>query len=415
MVSAAAASGREVLNPRSWRSRAGAIVLAALSAAAVSACGSRAGAPSPLARVQGATIHPSLATSIETSAGSWVTVPMGHLDQPLNTFWQLFFRPRGGRQWSNTASALAVATNGGLVLATDAGKSLTIGIRPTNYLAYSPLIVTSNARSWSSATPLGALAEQPDALAVTAGGAALALVAGARTDEVSASSAGLAGWRTLVTAAELSDSRPGRVCGVGSITAVGFLGTQELVGASCARRGVVGVFSAPRGSWRRDSLQLVGPRLSSSLGHSGSRVLGLQATSTELCALVSLVREDGAELVAACTRGGTRNWRVSPALPVPNGDDVISFGPTDGSGLFALTSGPAHRPTLAVLRVADMGWDTLASPPPGTDTVVFGPAGSVDAFVANDTLCTDWSLGVATKRWTRAQQIQVAIQFGSSS
>ena len=173
MVSAAAASGREVLNPRSWRSRAGAIVLAALSAAAVSACGSRAGAPSPLARVQGATIHPSLATSIETSAGSWVTVPMGHLDQPLNTFWQLFFRPRGARQWSNTASALAVATNGGLVLATDAGKSLTIGIRPTNYLAYSPLIVTSNARSWSSATPLGALAEQPDALAVTAGGAAL--------------------------------------------------------------------------------------------------------------------------------------------------------------------------------------------------------------------------------------------------
>ena len=88
---------------------------------------------------------------------------------------------------------------------------------------------------------------------------------------MSASSAGLAGWRTLVTAAELSDSRPGRVCGVGSITAVGFLGTQELVGASCARRGVVGVFSAPRGSWRRDSLQLVGPRLSSSLGHSGSR------------------------------------------------------------------------------------------------------------------------------------------------
>ncbi len=211
MVSAAAASGREVLNPRSWRSRAGAIVLAALSAAAVSACGSRAGAPSPLARVQGATIHPSLATSIETSAGSWVTVPMGHLDQPLNTFWQLFFRPRGARQWSNTASALAVATNGGLVLATDAGKSLTIGIRPTNYLAYSPLIVTSNARSWSSATPLGALAEQPDALAVTAGGAALALVAGARTDEVSASSAGLAGWRTLVTAAELL-GLPARSC-----------------------------------------------------------------------------------------------------------------------------------------------------------------------------------------------------------
>ena len=100
---------------------------------------------------------------------------MGHLDQPLNTFWQLFFRPRGGRFWSDQAAALAVATNGGLVLVRR-GAGSSIGIRAVNKLDYSPLIVTSDARSWSPAGPIGALADEPDALAISAGGEAMALL-----------------------------------------------------------------------------------------------------------------------------------------------------------------------------------------------------------------------------------------------
>ena len=60
-----------------------------------------------------------LATSVQTLDGTWATIPMGRLDEPLNTFWQLFYRPNGAVAWSNRVEATATATNGGLVLAAD--------------------------------------------------------------------------------------------------------------------------------------------------------------------------------------------------------------------------------------------------------------------------------------------------------
>ncbi len=405
---------RERSSPRQWRSFAGAIALVALGALAVSACGAAA---TPLkTQRQGASIRTSLATSIETLAGSWVTVPMGHLDQPLNTFWQLFFRPSGATAgWSNRASALAVATNGGLILASDGGKALAVGIRPTNDLDYSPLIVTSNARSWTPEAPIGGLVNRPDALAMNAAGGALALVSDGEAAQVLESPRDLAGWRTIVSESELSASQPGRLCGVASVTAVGYSGADELVGASCSRAGIVGIFTAPRGVWRPGTLRLVGPELPSSLGRSSSEVLGLQEWTGGLCALIELAPTGRTELVAACTSDGKTSWRISPALTVTGSDDVVSFGPTGTAGLFALISGSALRPTLAVLRGSDMRWDVLASPPARTATVVFAPTGRVDAFVVDDTLYADWRLDAAARRWKRSQQIQVAIQFGSSS
>ncbi len=102
---------------------------------------------------------------------------MGHLDDPLNTFWQLFFLPPGGRSWSNQVEATAVATNGGLVLAPSAGRSLAVGIRPSNQLTFSPVIATANGgRSWSNGLIPQGLAASPDALAAGPSGQAVALV-----------------------------------------------------------------------------------------------------------------------------------------------------------------------------------------------------------------------------------------------
>ena len=70
------------------------------------------------------TLFPTpLATSIQTAQGTWATVAMGHLDDPDNTFWQLFFRPAGSIAWSNQVEATATATNGGLVLARSAAAA----------------------------------------------------------------------------------------------------------------------------------------------------------------------------------------------------------------------------------------------------------------------------------------------------
>ena len=145
---------------------------------------------------------------------------------------------------------LAVATNGGLAISSNA-TSLAIGIRPTNLLDYSPLIATADARTWSAAGPIGPLADHPDALALNATGGALALVGAGIGDQVLASPGALSGWRVLVTSHQLAGSKAGHTCGVTSVTAVGYLGSDELVGAACRHAGSSGSSSSDRaaGAW----------------------------------------------------------------------------------------------------------------------------------------------------------------------
>ena len=391
----------------SWRFLAEVLALAALGVSAVSGCGATPVAGSG-ARPSTPVIRASLATSIETSAGSWATVAMGHLDQPLNTFWQLLFRPPGAALWSDRASALAVATNGGLVVATHSGRSLAIGIRPTNHLDYSPLIVTSDARSWLPAGPIGALADEPDALALAAGGEAMALVSDGRVTRVLASPGGLASWRQIATEDGLATSAAGRSCGLVSLLAVGYAAGQGLIGAGCSRDGIVGIFASRRSAWR-----LVGPRLPQSLRNSSAEVLGLQTTTRGLCALVGVTVRRSTKVVAACTSGNGLKWRVSPALSLAGPQHVVSFGPAGDLGLFVMISGSAHRDILAVLGEPDVSWRTLPSPPARTAVVVFGPAGRLDALAVDGTSFTDWLLA-GGDRWKKVQEFHVAIQFGSS-
>jgi len=64
---------------------------------------------------------------VQSSAGTWVTLPMGRLNQPLNTFWQLFFRPTGMTTWNDKVGATATATNGGLIMAAAVAQPFVVG------------------------------------------------------------------------------------------------------------------------------------------------------------------------------------------------------------------------------------------------------------------------------------------------
>jgi len=335
---------------------------------------------------------------------------MGRLGQPLNTFWQLFFRPADGlSRWSDEASALAVATNGGLVLATPDGRSLAVGIRPANRLDFSPLVVTSDGgRSWSPAAPLPSLAKQPDALAVGPVGRALSLTTTATGDEVLESREGLASWHLLTTANGLGSSPAGHACGLVSITAVGSTRAGSFIGAGCRRAGVVGIFSASRGGWR-----LVGPSLPSSLHRGGATVVGLRSTNDGLCALVAVSDGHDTILVAAWTANGGGTWRDGPALKLGSGQ-LRSFGPDGETGLFVLSSGTAAPHAAEVISGPGAGWRALPALPINTATLVFGPVGRVDALAVSDDVFADWVLRSEPASWTRAQVMNVPIEFGSS-
>ena len=174
------------------------LVLALLASVLLASCSS-GGSPARTSESAPALATP-LATSLPTSAGTWVSVPMGHLEQPLNTFWQLLFRPAGGGPWSNHVQATAVATNGGLVLASPHGTALIVGVRPSNLLTFSPLIYSvTPGRSWFSGLLPDGLAARPDALAADSPSHMLALVNAHAGAQVLTSTGGLSTWRTSVT------------------------------------------------------------------------------------------------------------------------------------------------------------------------------------------------------------------------
>ena len=359
--------------------------------------------------VGASTIATPLATSLETADGTWSTVPMGHLTQPANTFWQLFFRPNGSSSWSDDVKATAVATNGGIVVASTGGHSLLVGVRPSGLLRFSPLIATTDAgNSWSNGLVTKGLAEHPGALAADADGQDLALVNGPSGTQVLTSDNHLSNWRSLANLQSLAGTAAGRACDLTSLTAVSFSSGDPVIGGRCGKPGAVGILAQLAGKWH-----LVGPKLPSSLALAGVQVLSLQPTDNGLSALLGVSHGASQSLIAAWTGNGGWQWSTSPVLRLAPSDRVQSFGPATGGGFFVLFSGGSAN-KLEVLDGPGGRWDLLPPPPTGTATVAFNSGASIDALVVNDTVMTDWSLNTGSRVWTKGQAVSVPIQFGSS-
>jgi hypothetical protein len=351
-----------------------------------------------------------LATSISTFEGTWASVPMGHLDQPLNTFWQLFFFPSHGERWSNHAGQLGIADNGGLLLAARGDRSLLVAVRPSNRLEFSAVASTTDGRSWA---PVTALEGNPLSLAAGADGQDLALLHEASGDKVLTSDRRSSSWQTLVTAHALASSRPGRACAPLALTsvAVGASGTL-LVGAACGRAGVAGVFVYDHGAWRS-----AGPRMSEQYGRDHVQVLSLRDAGSAPVALFSVSSASGEELVEGWA-GADGRWRLSTGLFL-KARDLVSVGPTPGGGEFVVYRDGIHRDgthteKLDLLNGPGAVWQTMPLPN-GTATVAFPAPGRTDALSVNDTVMTDWELEPGASHWAKGQVTHVDILFGSSN
>lgn len=382
----------------------GAAVAAALllcAATAAGASGGRAGGAPALAT--------PLPTSIATAEGTWATVPMGDIGQPLNTFWQLFFDPASGGPWTDDVQVTATATNGGLVMAANGSGTFLVGVRPSDLLTFSPVLRTADAGvSWSEEPPSGGLAPRPDSLALGPGGQALALAQGGGGTRVLSSAAAGEGWRALVTAAALVSSPAGRGCEAGAVTAVGYEGATPVVGLSCAHAGVVGIAALGAGGWTP-----AGPALAGSLARDRAEVLSLRSDGGGLVALIAATGATRTELVAAWDPG-TGPWKLSAPLALGTGTTVASVGP-DGGGMFVLldTGGQGRR--LVTASGPGSGWGALAAPPAGTATVAVASGGTLSALAVDRSVLTVWTLGAGSAGWTPGQVVHVSIPYGSSS
>jgi hypothetical protein len=401
-------------------SRPARLLAPALAAAFLAAgCASATARPDPAGPAE-PSVPPSLATSLVTAGGSWAAVVMGGPASQDNAFWQLFTRPGTSTAWK-VATPPGVATNGGLILAGMGGKSLLTGFRPGVDLTFSALITTGdNGATWSPGSVIDpGLADVPDALAAAPGSGRLtALLAGGKAEQSADSGAT---WAALTTEQSLAASRAARRCGLTALTAASYApsGAPLLAGA-CGRPGTAGIFSYSGGQWNA-----AGPALPPALAGQPVEVLRLtsppvgQAAAAGAAAgnMALLVAGTGTaeSLLAAWSGDGGGHWTVSaPARTGPAGVRASGFGAA-GAAWAILADGTAEA-----ISGQGAAWRLLPTLPPATQTLAYGPSGSLDALAVSDGTAgpgselTVWRLPLAATTWTKEQAISVPIQYGSS-
>ena len=380
------------------------ITLALVTVMLAAGCGGAASTgPGPAAEAPpGGT--PFLATSFVTGAGTWAIAVMGGSVASHNNFWQLFVRPAGSTGWK-LVTPPGVPDNGGLVAASTGAGSLIMGIRPSQYLTYTPLATSRDGgRSWSTAGPLdAALANTPDALATAPGtGHLLALLTNGTAKL--AAPPGYTRWTTLATRGTLAATPAGRRCGLTGLTAATFtLSGTPLLAGRCGRPGTSGIFTISNGTWRA-----AGPTLPAALDHQVTTVLRLTRTPNGVVALLEAGTGPAASLLAAWSTGTGGHWALSPILRRGGAKLAsASFGPTGGVAL-VLTGNRAE--TISGPAAA---WRPLAALPAGTAALAPLATG-FDALAVRGTELTIWQLAAGATAWRTTQTINVPIQFGSS-
>ena len=414
---------------RSRAARRGAWAAAAAAAVGcvVAGCTS-AHAPAPAPAPPAATAP--LATSLAQAGGrAWAIVAMGGSAADDNSFWEVFTRPPGSTQWA-LVTPPGVADNGGLVAAVPppAAQGLDVAVRPSQDLTFSPLALTGNGgKTWDTGLVDASVAAVPDALAL-GGGRMLVLLGDGAIDQAATSGAGIPGegvsraappsasaaaWTRLAAPGAIAGSAAGRDCHVTAVTAVSLTAAgTPLVGASCARPGIAGIFAPAGSGWRA-----AGPALTGRLAGEPVRVLRLTAgDGAGTMALLQAGGGDATSLLAAWTANGT-HWTVSPPLPV-NGARVLSSGAGPGATAAWVLLAGGRAATVAgpgAPGATGAAWRSLPAPPHGTAVLAPGPGGALDALaVSGGSALTVFRLTPAGA-WQQTQVISVPVQLGSSS
>jgi hypothetical protein len=376
----------------------------AFLAATVAGCSSSGGTPSTAAADGPSAPGPiiPLASSAVVSTTTWATLAMGHLDDPLNTFWQLLALS-GGPSWQ-LATPPGAATNGGLV-ATAGSASLLAGIEPSVDLTFSPLASsTDQGSTWSEGLLPSGLAPVPDALAQGAGESIALLRRGGGA--VVATAGNLSAWKPVATARSLRGDPALAGCHLGSLTAVDLdaLGATT-VGASCARGGQAGVFVASATGWLS-----AGPGIPG-VSSGPTEVIRLVQTAAGTSALVSAGSGRATRLFALWSGNGLRSWTVSAGLALGRGR-LASTGVTGAGGFVIAVAGPGGRHAASVISPSTGSWERLAPLPPDTESVTATPEGGFDALASHQSALVVYGLG--NTGWGRIQTLRVDIQYGSS-
>jgi hypothetical protein len=357
-----------------------------------------------------ATSAAPLVSADSTSSDSWVTLPMGDLSNPNNTFWELFHASPGSSRWS-LVTPPGAADNGGLVESASAGAAL-VGVVPSGLLRFSPLAQSADSgSSWLPAFLPGALASVPDALAYESApsGGAIALLRGGRA---LTAPVGLSSWSPLITAAALSRVSP--ACSVDGLDGATLLPSgSPLIATGCRRGGQVALFTRTAATWQSAGLTLAGP-----LRGAATVVLRMESTVAETTVL-ALASRNGRRSLVALWRSGSAPWTMATPLALSSGVSLRATA-VNPAGDVAVLLGDSG--TREAVDVAPSGtWNQLPRPPARTVALALparalpssGP--DVDAFTVGGASLGVFSLTPSGEAWARVQSSRIPLAYGSSS
>jgi hypothetical protein len=353
-----------------------------------------------------------IAASTTTPGTASVLIPMGHLDDPSNTFWEAFVRPEASSSW-RLATPPGVASNGGLVMAAAPSGSLTVGFLTSSDLRFSPVAETSNGgQSWSPGELPSPLAAVPSALAVAMNGEALALVTGAGQRALMVSSS-LSKWRTLTTTKEVEFAAA--PCDLREMTAVVFnAASQPLAGLDCANSGEIGILVASSSTTGGQSgWNEIGPPIAA--GDGASTVIRLVRTGEGVDGLAELRTGRRTSLVAFWGQGSLDRWSVSSPLSIPPGWSLqaTSTGGGSGQGLGVLL-GSGDQRRLDGIAGPGLRWTSPPVAPRGASGLA-EIGRDVDTFVVSTSRLVVWMWRPDESGWRQAASISVPVPYGSSS
>jgi hypothetical protein len=326
---------------------------------------------------------------------------MGHLDDPSNTFWEVFALPSGGQRWAEHTPP-DVADNGGLVTA-PTSTGVVVGFRPSALLSFSPLASTTDGGvTYTPGLFSGGLASVPDALSIAPSGRAAALTA----TQVFASATTLSAWQPVTTLAAIKSSPAGVACGVGQLTAVATTNSDIFVGLACSLPGVVGLLQHAGSSATSADVHLPAADAKATV-----EVLRVVPDEQGIAALLAVRKGSTTSYVAAWNSApGSAAWTLS--APQPGAGALISTAVTSGAGFAVLTRASSGALAAAVIAGQGSSWTQLAAPPAGTATISVAGDRS-DALVVDSATFIDYRL--TGGQWVKAQTVQVPIPYGSSS
>jgi hypothetical protein len=380
--------------------------VALLAAGAVAACSSSPASPTSASGTGGgAQAAVSMATSFATPAYSWAVVRMS--SDPA--FWEVFDRAANSRTWQ-LVTPPGVADNGGLVASANGEKSLTIAVRPSQDLVFSPLTATADGgTTWSTDGPINAsVAASPGAL--SAFGAKLVALLG--NGAIDASSNAGASWSTMAAPGALAASAAAKGCGGAvRVTTISFgpTGTDVLAGGTCGTGGTAAMFDYSAGSgWQRASLP------------ASSQIVQLTDASVLVLGKSGLTALWPA-LAPATARAAAWTWSASAPLPVTgaiaaSGSLAAAAADTAAGSWVLLSDGRAATISGPSAKISAVPrWQVLPRVPAHTSVLASGPDGAVDALAVSGATLAVWRLATDSTTWSIVQAITVPLQYGSSS